>query len=111
MDIVGHPTGRVLGRREGLTPDINTLVEAAAEHRTALEVNANGARLDLRDVHVRAAVDAGALVAIDTDAHWVDDMSQLRYGVLTARRGWLTAEQCVNTWTAARLREWLARNR
>ncbi len=111
VHILGHPTGRIVNRREGLTPDIPQLVEAAAEHDTALELNANSLRLDLRDVHVRAAVEAGALVAINTDAHQTEHFEELRYGIMTARRGWLTPERCVNTWTAAKLMKWLGRVR
>lgn len=111
VDIIGHPTGRVLGKREGLKPDITELVAAAKEHNTALEINAIWRRLDLRDSHVRVAVEAGVLIAINCDTHRVEDMDHLRYGVMTARRGWLTAEQCVNTWTAARLKSWLRKRR
>ncbi len=107
VHIIGHPTGRYVNRREGLQPDMATIIRAAAEHGTALEVNANTARLDLRDTHVGAAVEAGALIAINTDAHSPADIDQLRYGVLTARRGWLTAERCVNTWGRERLMKWL----
>ena len=108
VHIVGHPTGRLINKRPGLDPDIQALVQAAAAHGTALEINSSVLRLDLRDVHVRAAVDAGALIAIDTDAHTPSHLDQLRCGVLTARRGWLTAEGCVNTWPLPRLRKWLA---
>ncbi|NNM24712.1 MAG: DNA polymerase/3'-5' exonuclease PolX [Phycisphaerales bacterium] len=111
VDIVGHPTGRVIGRRGGLEPDLPTLVAAAAEHDTALEVNANSRRLDLRDTHVRAVVEAGGLIAINTDAHGVEDFDQLRYGVLTAQRGWLTADRCINTWAPEAIGAWLARRR
>ncbi len=107
VHILGHPTGRLINSREGLSPDIAALVAAAAEHGTALEVNAHWMRLDLRDHHVRAAVEAGALVAIDCDVHDLEDFQNLRYGVRTARRGWLTASRCVNTWDAATLRRWL----
>src|SRR5690606_15442368 len=101
VHILGHPTGRLIGKREGLSPDINALAEAAAEHSVALEVNANWQRLDLRDVHIAAALRAGALLAIDCDVHAEADYDQLRYGVLTARRGGLTAASCLNTWSAA----------
>lgn len=111
VHILGHPTGRIINRREGLHPDINALIEAAVEHKTALEINANHLRLDLRDVHVKAAVDVGAMIAIDTDAHGPGDFDELRYGILTARRGWLTAEKCVNTWTKAKLMKWLKSKR
>jgi len=107
VDILGHPTGRIINRREGLHPDINALIEAAIEHDTALEINANYYRLDLRDTHVRAAVEAGALISINTDAHSPVDFQQMRYGVLTARRGWLTKKQCINAWSKQRLLKWL----
>ncbi|MHC4415300.1 MAG: DNA polymerase/3'-5' exonuclease PolX [Planctomycetota bacterium] len=109
VHIVGHPTGRLINRREGLHPQVEALVEAAAETETALEINANYLRLDLRDVHVRAAVEAGALLSINTDAHAPDQLDFLRYGILTARRGWLTADRCVNTWSRQKLRGWLAK--
>jgi DNA polymerase (family 10) len=111
VHIIGHPTGRMINRREGLTPDINAMIEAAVECNTALEINANHYRLDLRDTHVRAAVAAGALIAIDTDAHGEVDFDELRYGILTARRGWLTATQCINTWPKAKLMKWLKSKR
>jgi DNA polymerase (family 10) len=111
VHIIGHPTGRIIGRREGLSPDIHKLIDAAIEHNVALEINSNHLRLDLRDVHVKAAVDAGALIAIDTDAHTWADFDQLRYGVLTARRGWLTAAGCINTWSKSKLHSWLKSKR
>jgi DNA polymerase (family 10) len=111
VDVVGHPTGRLVNRRSGLSPDIERIVAAAAEHDTALEINANNARLDLRDTHVRAAVEAGALLAINTDAHAPAQFDEMRYGVLTARRGGLTPKQCINTWTKAKLRKWLQAKR
>ncbi len=107
--ILGHPTGRLINKRAGLQPDLARLVEAAAETGVALEINANDLRLDLRDVHVRAAMDGGALLAIDTDVHSPGDFDLLRYGVLTARRGGLTPDRCVNTWTLPKLRAWLKR--
>jgi DNA polymerase (family 10) len=111
VHVLGHPTGRLILRREGMHPAINALAEAAAEHGTALEINANPYRLDLRDVHVRAAVDAGALISINTDAHGPEHFDYLRYGVLTARRGWLAPEACINTWSASRLQQWLESQR
>ncbi len=111
VHILGHPTGRIINRREGMNPDINALVEAALKHDTALEINANYLRLDLRDIHVKAAVDQGALIAINTDAHSPDNFDLLRYGILTARRGWLTAKLCVNTWPQTKLKKWLQSQR
>ncbi|MEE2908196.1 MAG: DNA polymerase/3'-5' exonuclease PolX [Planctomycetota bacterium] len=111
VHIIGHPTGRIINKREGLSPDMPALVEAALECQTALEINANPLRLDLRDTHVRLAVEAGCLVAINTDAHHPSDFNLLRYGVLTARRGRLDPQQCVNTWPADRLHDWLSSKR
>ncbi|MHC5023965.1 MAG: DNA polymerase/3'-5' exonuclease PolX, partial [Planctomycetota bacterium] len=111
VHILGHPTGRLINTREGLHPDIEALVAAAIEHDTALEINASFMRLDLRDVHVKAAADAGALIAINTDAHAPEHLEFLRYGVLTARRGWLTKASCVNAWTKPKLAKWLQAKR
>jgi len=107
IHILGHPTGRMIGRRPGLEPDMRAVAEAAAAHGTAMEINANPKRLDLRDRHVRIALDAGALISINTDAHAAEHFDFMRYGVLTGRRGRLTAEQCINAWNADRLLEWL----
>lgn len=107
VHILGHPTGRIINKRAGLSPAISELVAAAKEHNVALEINAHWLRLDLRDVHVRAAVDAGCLIAINCDSHEPSDFDNLRYGVLTARRGWVTPEICVNAWPANRLHGWL----
>ena len=111
VHVLGHPTGRMINRREGLHPDINALIEAAVEHDTALEINANYLRLDLRDIHIKAAVEAGAMLAINTDAHSPDHFDYLRYGIMTARRGWLSAERCINTWSKKKLGEWLKKKR
>jgi DNA polymerase (family 10) len=111
VHIIGHPTGRLVNRRPGLAPDIGKLVAAAKEHHVALEVNAHWHRLDLRDVHVRAAAAAGCLIAIDCDTHTVEDLDNLRYGVITARRGGLVPELCINTWAPDRLYEWLKSKR
>ncbi len=109
--VLGHPTGRQVNRRAGLAPDMGKLIAAAVKHNVALEVNAHWMRLDLRDQFVRQAAAAGALIAIDCDVHEMADFANLRYGVQTARRGWLRAEQCVNTWPADRLHAWIARQK
>lgn len=107
VHIIGHPTGRILLGREGLAPDMHEVTAAAAESGTALEVNCHWSRLDLRDIHVKLAVTAGALVAIDCDIHGAEDADNLRYGVATARRGGLTRSSCVNTWEQSALLAWL----
>lgn len=111
VHILGHPTGRLINRRAGLSPDMGKLIAAAVKHDVALEINAHWMRLDLRDVHVRAAVDAGCKIAIDCDVHAPEDFDNLRFGVVTARRGWLAPELCVNTWGEKNLHEWLASKR
>lgn len=107
VHIIGHPTGRLINRRKGLEPAMDEIISAAVEHNTALEINAHWMRLDLRDTHVRAAARAGCLIAIDCDDHAREDFENLRYGIATARRGWLTPELCINTWTAKKLHGWL----
>jgi len=103
VHVIGHPTGRIVNAREGLSPDIAALAKEAAARKVALEVNANSMRLDLRDAHVRLCVQAGCAVSINTDAHGAGDFDELRYGVATARRGWLGTGLCINAWTQARL--------
>lgn len=111
VHVIGHPTGRLIPRREGLSPDIPALCRAAAEHGTALEINSNARRLDLRDLHARTALEAGCLLAVDTDAHHEGHFDQLEYGILTARRAGLTPERCINTWSAEKLESWLRAKR
>jgi DNA polymerase (family 10) len=88
VDILGHPTGRKLNHRPGLDIDASDIAVAAAESGTALEINANPQRLDLRGAAVQVAVEAGATIAINTDAHQPSNYDYARYGVHTARRGW-----------------------
>ena len=104
VDIIGHPTGRRLSRRSGMTVDIQQLAAVAAEHDTALEVNASPGRLDLRGSAVQTALEAGATIVIDTDAHSTESFGQMRYGVDTARRGWAEPDDVLNTRSAGELR-------
>ncbi|KYH27412.1 phosphatase YcdX [Halalkalicoccus paucihalophilus] len=108
-DVLGHPTGRMLGRRPGLDPDLQAIAEAAADHGVALEVNANPARLDLWGRAVKVARSAGAKIAIDTDAHSAAEFENVRYGVHTARRGWAEPEDVLNTWDAEAVRAFIER--
>ena len=107
VDILGHPTGRLITEREGLNPDIERVAAAAADAGTALEINADPARLDLRGELARVAIDAGATIVVDTDAHAPDALSYRRYGVHTARRGWCAASDLLNTRDADGLRSFL----
>lgn len=109
VNVLGHPTGRLINRRPGMEPAMDEIFAAAREHDVALEINAHWMRLDLRDTHVRAAVEAGCLIAIDCDVHGGADFGNIVYGVLTGRRGWLSRERCVNTWTAEKLHGWIGK--
>jgi DNA polymerase (family X) len=111
VHIIGHMTGRLINRRGGMSPDVAKLAAAAREHHVALEINSHWMRLDLRDVHARMAVDADCLIAIDCDVHAHDEFENIRYGVLTARRAWVTPERCINTWSAEKLHDWLRSRR
>ncbi len=111
VHILGHPTGRIIQGREGLSPDMEALCNAAMESRTALEINCHWSRLDLRDTHVRVATQIGCMIAIDCDIHSADDADNLRYGIATARRGGVVAADCVNTWNESKLHGWLASKR
>lgn len=98
VDMIGHPTGRLLPDRTGADLDMDAVMTAAAATNTILELNANPARLDLNDIHVRMAIQSSVKVAINTDAHRAEEFELLRFGVATAQRGWATAENIVNTW-------------
>jgi DNA polymerase (family 10) len=109
--IIGHPTTRLLGSREPVEFDFERVIDAAAEAGVALEVSGSPSRLDLNDVMARAAYEAGALLAIDSDAHSAAQLEQTRYGVLQARRGWIEARSVVNTWPWPKFSRWLRQRR
>lgn len=111
VNLIAHPTGRLINKREAMPLDIDAISKAAARTGTALEINASMYRLDLKDVHVRLARDNGAMICIDTDAHSTDQLDQMRFGVLTARRGWLLKKDVLNTHSAAAVREFVVRKR
>ena len=107
VDVLGHPTGRLINERPGLDPDIEAVAEAAAANGVAIEVNANPARLDADGEFVRAAIEAGATVAVNTDAHAPRELDNARYGVHTARRGWAEAADVLNARSLNGLRSFL----
>jgi DNA polymerase (family 10) len=111
VDVLGHPTGRLLLKRDGLRLDVNQVIAAAARHGVALEINSQVDRLDLNDTHARLAHERGARLVISTDAHSVAALGNLRWGVQMARRGWATPEVVLNTRTVDELRPLLRRNR
>jgi DNA polymerase (family X) len=97
VDAIGHPTGRLIERREPYALDVHALIDAAARTGTMLEINANPDRRDLNDIHARAAARARARILIDSDAHGVERFDAMRWGIATARRAWLGAEDVANT--------------
>jgi DNA polymerase (family 10) len=99
VDVIGHPTGRLIERRAPYPIDIDRVIAKAVETGTFLEINANPDRRDLNDVYAKAAGEAGVTLTIDSDAHWPRTLANMRYGVATARRAWLTKEQVANTRT------------
>jgi DNA polymerase (family 10) len=98
VDVIAHPTGRLIGRREGADLDMEAILQAAAERGTIVEINAHPERLDLPDVYVRRAVELGVKLAINSDAHDAQGLDLLFFGVGAARRGWATPDDVVNTW-------------
>lgn len=109
VDIVAHPTGRVLGRREPFALDLDAVLHAAVDLDIAVELNANPHRLDLKDIHVHRARELGVRVAISTDAHSTLRLDHMHYGVDMARRGWLEKENVLNTLQIDEFRAWLGR--
>ncbi|MGI9019517.1 MAG: DNA polymerase/3'-5' exonuclease PolX [Solirubrobacterales bacterium] len=99
VSCIGHLTGRLIGRREPYDIDVERVVEAAAAAGTMLEINGNPNRRDLNEHHARLAADAGVPICVNTDAHGVDTLDNMRWGIATARRGWLTAAEVANTRT------------
>jgi DNA polymerase (family 10) len=107
VDVIGHPTGRLLPNREGADLDMDAVLGAARESGVAREINAHPARLDLDDVYARRAVEMGIRLAINTDAHSQSDLELLHFGVATARRGWVEPQHVLNTWESDALVAWL----
>jgi DNA polymerase (family X) len=111
VDAIGHPTGRLLERREPYALDLDRVIAGAVETGTFLEINANPDRRDLNDVYARAAAEAGVTLLIDSDAHWPETLRNMRYGVATARRAWLTRDNVGNTRPWEELRKLRKRGR
>ncbi len=108
---IGHPTGRVIGHREAMDLDMPAVIAHAAQTGTALEVNADPSRLDLKDVHCKMAIEAGVRLAIGTDAHSTGSLAFLAFGVATAARGWAAKADVANTLTPPKLKAWLRAKR
>lgn len=107
VDIIGHPTGRLLSRRDGYDLDLERVLEASADCDTILEINSAPDRLDLNDINARRAKEKGIKIAINTDAHDLKRMDEMCYGVSVARRAWLAPGDIVNTMPAKELIKFL----
>ena len=106
VNCIGHPTSRLIGTREPMKLDMNAVIAAAVETHTALEINSHPQRLDLKDIHVRQAIEAGVKLIINTDAHDVAGLQLMRYGVATAQRGWATKSDILNCQPLDAVRKW-----
>lgn len=111
VNIIGHPTARLIGRRPPIELDLEEVFKAAARTGTALEINAFPDRLDLKDEHILWAKRHGVRFAIDTDSHATTHLDMMRFGVATAQRGWLTKDDVINAWPLAKLRTFLRKGR
>ena len=109
--VMGHPTGRRIRSREPVAFDMDRVLDQAARHGVAMEISAQPDRLDLNDVHARAARDRGIPLVIDTDAHSIHELGFMPYGVFVARRAGLTRQDVLNTRSVAELRDWVAAKR
>lgn len=107
VDIIAHPTGRVIGQREPYDIDLQAVLEAAARTGTALEINAHPSRLDLSDVNAKAAKEAGVKMAVNSDAHEAEQLLTMKYGLNVARRAWLEKKDLLNAMPLADLRSFL----
>lgn len=111
VHILAHPTGRQINRRDPFAIDLEEVFQAAKEHDVALELNAQPDRLDLNDVHVYRARELGVKIVINTDAHSVEQLRFMRYGIDQARRGWLEKGHVLNAMPWGKLQKWLRRRR
>lgn len=108
VNIIGHPTGRLINVREPYQLDFSKLFRKAKETGTALEINASMNRLDLKDIYIQEAIKYGVRLSINTDAHSVDQFNQMKLGVLQARRGWAEKKDIINTYTLDKIKKFLS---
>ena len=106
VNILAHPTGRLIGLREPYDADLEAVFATALRHGKAIEINSYPERLDLNDIQARRARDLGVLLAINTDTHALDQLDTMRLGVATARRAWVGPAEVINTWSLDKLRAW-----
>lgn len=108
VDIIGHPTGRLIGKREPAEIDMERVLDSAHDTGTALEINASPWRLDLEDTYVIQAVRKGVKLSMGTDAHHASELAHMQYGLLMARRGWCRPTDLLNTMSCTELLEWVS---
>jgi len=111
VNCIGHPTGRMIHVREPMELDMDAIIKQAAATGTAMEVSASPLRLDLNDIHCRQAIEAGVKLVINTDAHDIHGLHQMRYGVATAQRGWATKADVLNAQPVSMIKKWVQRKR
>jgi len=111
VNCIAHPTGRLIAQREPMDLDIAAVIDHAAQTHTALEVNANPQRLDLKDVHCKLAVEKGVKLAIGTDAHSASALALMGFGIATATRGWATRNDVLNTFPLSKIRDFVKSKR
>ena len=111
VHVIGHPTGRIINKRQPVDVDLEEVFKAAARTGTALEVNGYPDRLDLKDEHILWARRHGVKFAVDTDSHATTHLDHMRYGVATAQRGWLTKDDVINAWPLSKLKTFLRKGR
>jgi len=111
VDVVAHPAGRILNRREPFALDMDEVLRAAAGLDVAMELNASPRRLDLNDVHLMRARELGVKIVVSTDAHSVHHLNFMRYGVDQGKRGWLETMDVLNTQPLEEIDRWLGRKR
>lgn len=111
VDVIGHPTGRLISRREAYSVEMKTVIDMAVKTGTALEINSFWDRLDLNDMNSKLAVESGVKLAINTDSHNDQHLEMIQFGVGTARRGWCSKDDVINAWELKRFKEWQKRNR
>ncbi len=111
VNCIAHPTGRLIGQREAMDINIAAVIKHAAQTHTALEVNSNPWRLDLKDIHCKMAIEAGVKLLIGTDAHSTLGLGLMGFGVATAARGWATKNDVLNTLSVAKIKSWIKNKR
>jgi DNA polymerase (family 10) len=107
ITILGHPSGRLLGHRQGYDVDWPEIFKACAKYKVALEINSFPERLDLKDTLIKDALTYGCKFVINSDAHALEHLDLIKYGIATARRGWATKADVINSWELDKLQKWL----